>query len=84
MVSFCVLVLPIVWWLSTTDLRSALLSGSGLSFLGATLKCIVRRDLYAVSFTGQTFTSIANIFVLIIPGVVSAVWFPKVKLFTNQ
>ena len=43
----------------------------------AVLKCFVGPNLFAVSFLGQFFGSIGNIFMMVLPGVVSSVWFPQ-------
>ena len=38
MVSFCVLIFPIIWWLDFSSLRVAHLFGAGLGFLAAGFK----------------------------------------------
>ena len=80
MISFCILIFPIIWWLDFHTLRAAHLWGSGLGMVAAVFKCFVRPDLWSLQFTGQCFSSVSNIFLCIMPAVMSAVWFPESEL----
>ena len=80
MVMFCVLVLPVIWWLNTASPRTALLYAAGLTFVAAAVKCFVGPNLFVVSFIGHFIASLPNIILLVLPGVISAVWFPISEL----
>ena len=76
MVMFCILVLPIIWWFNTASPRTTVLAGSVCTFLATAIKLGLKPDLFFVTFIGQFIASIGNVILQILPGVISAVWFP--------
>ncbi|KAI1294696.1 putative MFS-type transporter -like protein [Halotydeus destructor] len=81
MISYIPLIFPAAWFLDKYGLRQALILGSLLNFLGATIKCFsLKPNLFWVAFVGQTLSAISQVMVLNIPPVLAAIWFPNSEL----
>jgi len=63
MVSFCVFMLPIIWWLELRNIKVALRVGSFLAAAAALAKCIVKPNMLPLHLVAQFLSSMSNNFV---------------------
>ena len=78
MVVYIPLIFPATWCLNKYGLRKSLIIGSFGNFIGAAIKCFsLAQDRFWVALVGQAFSAVSQIFVLNIPPILSAIWFPN-------
>ena len=78
MVVYVIGIIPASALMGKMSLKIIVLTGSGLTLLGAAVRCI---PIYALAclFLGQTIAAIAQLFVLSIPPAIAVVWFPPAE-----
>lgn len=78
MLVYIPLIFPATWCLDKKGLRFSLLLGAFGNFLGAAIKCFsLTRDRFWVAMIGQSCAAVSQVFVLNIPPILAAVWFPN-------
>ncbi|KPP66684.1 feline leukemia virus subgroup C receptor-related protein 1-like [Scleropages formosus] len=79
MVAYIPLIFPATWLLDQKGLKITALLGSGLTCVGAWLKCAsVGPHLFWVTMAAQVICSVGQVFILGLPSRIASVWFgPK-------
>lgn len=83
MASYIVGIIPATWMLNRFGLRNCLILGAVGNALGSWIKCFsVRPTLFWMTMTGQTVVAFSQLFILNIPPVLAATWFPAHQVST--
>ncbi|KAJ9580077.1 hypothetical protein L9F63_004269 [Diploptera punctata] len=83
MVIFIPVVFPASHFIEKVGLRWPMIIGTFATAAGACIKIgSVDRDLFWVTFIGQTFAAIGQVFMLSIPPIIAAIWFGEKEVST--
>lgn len=83
LITYVVLILPVMWLIDKRGLRETVLIGSAFNSIGACIRTgSARPELLAVAFIGQFVCAVADVFVLGIPAKLSSVWFGEKEVTT--
>ncbi|KAJ9580079.1 hypothetical protein L9F63_004271, partial [Diploptera punctata] len=83
MVSYLPLVFPASHFVEKVGLRWPMIIGTFATAAGACIKIgSVDRDLFWVTFIGQTLVAMAQVFMLSLPPVIAAIWFGEKEVST--
>ncbi|KAG9268790.1 feline leukemia virus subgroup C receptor-related protein 2 isoform X1 [Astyanax mexicanus] len=78
MLTYTVLIVPVMWVLSSYGIREIVVVGSAFNCIGAWIKTgTARPGMFPVTFFGQFVCSVASVYVLGIPSFLASVWFGK-------
>lgn len=78
MASYIIGIFPATWLFKHVGLRKYLIIGALGNALGSWIKCFsVQPNLFWVAMTGQTIVAFSQLFILNIPPVLAATWFPS-------
>ncbi|GAB0089507.1 feline leukemia virus subgroup C receptor-related protein 2 [Sergentomyia squamirostris] len=76
MLAYSMLVFPVSFFMDIKAPRIAALTGCLVLALGSWIKVFsLKRDLFIITFVGQTFVAIAQVFVVSLPARLAATWF---------
>ena len=78
MASYIIGIMPATWLLEKYGLRTYLILGAFANALGSWIKCLsIDRSRFWVTMIGQTISACAQLFILNVPPLLAAVWFPS-------
>ncbi|KAG1695561.1 Disrupted in renal carcinoma protein 2 [Nymphon striatum] len=83
-VNVLLFILPAVWLLETKGVRVTVIVSTALLFLATLVRCITTKSPYAIWLmnTGQFLNGISIIITLIVPALLSSIWFPVQERIT--
>lgn len=77
------LILPVTWFLDNRGLRDVVLVGSAFNCIGAWIKPgTAHPNMFAITFLGQFFCSVATVYLLGIPSRLASLWFGQQEVST--
>ncbi|XP_066999145.2 heme transporter FLVCR2 isoform X1 [Anabrus simplex] len=83
MLTYIIFIFPASCCLTKWGLRKCVIVGAGGTALGTWIKCAsLDRDLFWVTFVGQTIVAISQVFLLQLPPEVASVWFGSDQVST--
>lgn len=81
MVSYIIGILPATWFLSKHGLRTCLLISAAGNALGSWIKTVsINRGRFWVTLLGQMIVASSQLFILNIPPLLAATWFPSTEV----
>lgn len=83
MVTYIPFILPASWLLEFIGLRYAVIIGSVGTTVGAAIKCFsVKETAFAITMFGQTIVALSQLFIISVPPLLAAVWYPDNQVST--
>ncbi|KAG9509333.1 putative MFS-type transporter C09D4.1 [Fragariocoptes setiger] len=83
MVAYIPFIMPASWLLELIGLRYSIILGSVGTTIGSAIKCFsVYQDGFTVTMIGQTIVALSQLFVISVPPLLAAVWFPDDQVST--
>ncbi|XP_072545275.1 choline/ethanolamine transporter flvcr2a isoform X1 [Salminus brasiliensis] len=83
MLTYTLLVVPVMWVLSSYGIRDIVVVGSAFNCIGAWIKTgTAHPGMFPVTFFGQFMCSVASVYVMGIPSYLASIWFGKHEVST--
>lgn len=83
MVTYIPFILPASWLLEFIGLRYAVIIGSAGTTIGAAIKCFsVHETGFVITMFGQTIVALSQLFIISVPPLLAAVWYPDNQVST--